>query len=255
MIRPFTCLTVLLAAGSGLYLYTEKHRTTILDERIRTVVQDTNRIEDRTSMLRAEWALLNQPDRLQTLAAKFLPKLQPMAPTQFVQAADLDSHLPPVGPPPGPLVGTPGGAIAPVPPGAGVAAPASVPQTPPVIMASAGTTAPRPKPVQPAAGAKPVAPVRLASAVVSHPPVVRVAAHVRRPDDLRSMVAAAWAAREAASPARGSAVNLVRPVVSYSRPAPVYAGAWRAAPAPATSYAGSALGMAHEAMAPPMAAR
>ena len=102
MIRPFTCLSVLLAAGSGLYLYSEKHRTTLLDDKIRVVVEDTHRIEDRTSMLRAEWALLNQPDRLQTLATKFLPALAPIAPTQFVQLAELDRHLPPVGPPPAP---------------------------------------------------------------------------------------------------------------------------------------------------------
>ena len=246
MIKPFTCLTVLLAAGSGLYLYTEKHRTTVLDERIRAVVSETDRIEDRTSMLRAEWALLNQPDRLQTLAAKFLPRLQPMAPTQFVQAADLDKRLPSVGPPPG--------TVPPATPGMGAPSPTSMPDAA-VVMASAAASAA-------AAKAKPAAPLRVAAAAV-HAPVVRVAAHVRRPselreNDLRTMVAAAWAAR-VSSPARADAASLVRPGVSYARPAPVYVGAWRPAPvygtpaAPRSSFAGSALGMAHAGMAPPMA--
>ena len=117
MIRPFTCLAVLLAAGSGLYLYTEKHRTTLLDERIDKVVSDTGLIRARTSMLQAEWALLNQPDRLGTLAGKFLPTLQPIAPGQFVQIADLDRRLPAIRPPPSaapPVAASSGDSEAPV---------------------------------------------------------------------------------------------------------------------------------------------
>ena len=210
MIRPFTCLTVLLAAGSGLYLYSEKHRTTLLDDRIRAVVTDTHRTEDRTSMLRAEWALLNQPDRLQTLAAKFLPRLQPMAPTQFVQAADLDKHLPAVGAP-APAVLTP----------------------PPVVLAAQAVTAAPVAPVVPvlavAQAPKPAEtkPVRLARAR-------HVAPH-------RTMVA------------MQRPVTLVHQVASFAPPAPILSGAWHAPSAPA--FAGSALGMAHMAMAPPMASR
>ena len=96
MIRPFTAVCVLLAGASGLYLYTEKHRTTVLDQQISKIVQNTQHIRERTAMLRAEWALLNQPDRLQSLSARFLPELHPMAPTQFVQMATLARHLPDV---------------------------------------------------------------------------------------------------------------------------------------------------------------
>ncbi len=106
MIRSFTCVCALLAGASGLYLYSEKHRTTLLDQQISKIVSDTQQIRERTAMLRAEWALLNQPDRLQGLATRFLPQLGPMAPTQFVQLATLDSRLPAVGPetPPHPIV-------------------------------------------------------------------------------------------------------------------------------------------------------
>ncbi len=211
MIRPFTCLTVLLAAGSGLYLYSEKHRTTLLDDRIRAVVTDTHRTEDRTSMLRAEWALLNQPDRLQALAAKFLPRLQPMAPTQFVQAADLDKHLPAVGAPPSVVLTPPPVVLA----AQAVAAPAPVAPVVPVL-----AVAQAPKPAE-------TKPVRIARAK-------HVAPH-------RTMVA------------MQRPVTLVHQVASFAPPAPILSGAWHAPSTPA--FAGSALGMAHMAMAPPMASR
>ena len=99
MIRPFTAVCVLLAAGSGLYLYTEKHRTTVLDQQISQIIQNTRHVREHTAMLRAEWALLNQPDRLQSLAGRFLPELHPMAPAQFVQMAALSQRLPDIAPP------------------------------------------------------------------------------------------------------------------------------------------------------------
>ncbi|MGI4748603.1 MAG: cell division protein FtsL [Janthinobacterium lividum] len=106
MIRPFTCVCALLAGTSGLYLYSEKHRTTLLDQQISKIVADTQATRERTAMLRAEWELLNQPDRLGALATRFLPQLQPMAPTQFVQLASLDKRLPAPGPetPPHPIL-------------------------------------------------------------------------------------------------------------------------------------------------------
>ncbi|MBB3173946.1 hypothetical protein FHR90_001778 [Endobacter medicaginis] len=95
MIRPFTCFCAVLAGASGLYLYTEKHRTTLLDQQISQIVALTGQSQDRTAMLKAEWALLSQPDRLARLSAQFLPSLQPLAPQQFVQVADAVAHLPP----------------------------------------------------------------------------------------------------------------------------------------------------------------
>lgn len=96
MIRPFTLFCTILACVSGMVLYTQKHKTTVLDHKIAKIVYDTEKIKARTAMLRTEWTLLNQPDRLKTLATTFLPKLQPLAPTQFTQMASLEQHLPPV---------------------------------------------------------------------------------------------------------------------------------------------------------------
>jgi hypothetical protein len=95
MIRPLTFLCMLAAVGSGLYLYTEKHSAELLDRQITKTVHGTQAARERSGLLRAEWALLNEPGRLQTMADQYLA-LKPMAPTQFVQMADLGGRLPAV---------------------------------------------------------------------------------------------------------------------------------------------------------------
>ncbi len=93
MIRPVTCLCLLASLGSGLYLYSEKHRTALLDRDIGRLIHATEAAHARTGMLRAEWALLNEPGRLQDMSGRYLA-LHPMAPTQFIQLSDLATHLP-----------------------------------------------------------------------------------------------------------------------------------------------------------------
>ena len=94
MIRPTTVLCMMAAFGSGLYLYAEKHRTALLDRDISRVFHATQAAHERTGLLRAEWALLNEPGRLQDMADRYLTALHPMAPSQFVQLADLQNRLP-----------------------------------------------------------------------------------------------------------------------------------------------------------------
>lgn len=94
MMRSFTFLCAVMAGLSGLFLYSKKHQTTLLDHQIAQIVGDTQHIREQTAMLRAEWALLNQPDRLGSLSARFLPDMHPMAPTQFIQMASLAERLP-----------------------------------------------------------------------------------------------------------------------------------------------------------------
>jgi hypothetical protein len=93
MIRPFTFLCMLAAIGSGMYLYTAKHSAELLDRQISKAIHETEAARERTGLLRAEWALLNEPGRLQNMADTYLA-LKPMAPTQFVQMADLGKRLP-----------------------------------------------------------------------------------------------------------------------------------------------------------------
>ena len=93
MIRPFTCVCMLLAGGAGLYLYQTKHRALLLDREIAHTVKQTDAARERITGLRAEWALLNEPERLAELQAQHLG-LRPLAPTQFVALADLAARLP-----------------------------------------------------------------------------------------------------------------------------------------------------------------
>ncbi|MFT8719128.1 hypothetical protein [Acetobacter sp.] len=94
MFRPFTIFCAIMAGGSGMFLYTKKHQTTELDQHISKIVADTQHIRQQTAVLQTEWALLNQPERLNHLAARFDPNLKPMNPNQFVRLADLKQHLP-----------------------------------------------------------------------------------------------------------------------------------------------------------------
>lgn len=94
MFRPFTFFCALLAGSSGMYLYTKKHQTTVLDQQISRIVGDTQHIRQQTAVLQTQWALLNQPDRLTHLAARFDSSLKPMEPKQFVRMTDLKQHLP-----------------------------------------------------------------------------------------------------------------------------------------------------------------
>lgn len=94
MIRFVTLLCAAMAAGSGLFLYTKKHETLVLNQEIRKTIEDTRRIQQQTAILRTQWALLNQPDRLNALAQRVLPEMSQVDPTQFVQLTDLRKRLP-----------------------------------------------------------------------------------------------------------------------------------------------------------------
>jgi hypothetical protein len=70
MIRPVTLVSLIAAAGAGLYLYQVKHSVSMLDRELRDVNRQTEVVRERTQILRAEWALLNEPDRLRQVAQR-----------------------------------------------------------------------------------------------------------------------------------------------------------------------------------------
>ncbi len=86
--------------ASGLYVYSEKHAAASLDREIAHAYQATATAHQQSSLLRAEWALLNNPDRLHPLADRYL-SLQPLNAAQFVKVTDLHGRLPKIlyGPP------------------------------------------------------------------------------------------------------------------------------------------------------------
>ena len=271
MTRPLTCLTLVAAAGAGLYLYQEKHQAQLLDREINRVIHATEQTRERTGMMKAEWALLNEPDRLAGLAAQHL-SLQAVAPAQFAQLADLGSRLPPVGAPPAPIalaaMEEPAPALAPA-----VLAP---PVLAPAPVVAAPRAAPRPGPVQGAQAAahqtmsppaRPLMPpvVQAAPApMLQHPSTpmmaqaniparaaqpMQVAAHLPEPAHNGY---APFASGYAAPPMRAPTVQQA----AAGLPAAPYAGA--ASYAGATPYAGaapyigSALGMSRTGLPAPV---
>lgn len=161
MIRPVTLACALLAAGSGLYLYQTKHQAQLLDRQIHRVREATDATLSRAGLLRAEYARLNDPDRLEELAAAYLADLRPTQPQQWTTMAEMDRRLPPVGAPtqdPTPLEQD----AAPM----ARSEPEQQPAAPrPPLVASAPAQAPTPAGVQ--AETQPVAP-KPAPAVVAH---------------------------------------------------------------------------------------
>ncbi len=139
MMRPFTCLSLVAALGAGLFLYQEKHRAQMLDRDITKTVKLADQGRDRIGLLKAEWALLNEPERLQTLASDHL-QLQSLAPSQFARLDDLPSRLPPVSATP--LTPAPAASVPMAQVEQPLAPPARAPVAAPPVMAQASTAQP-----------------------------------------------------------------------------------------------------------------
>ncbi len=203
MIRPLTLLCASAFVFSGFHLYQTKHRAQETDRAIVRTMKDVARAHDHAVLLRAEYALLNDPTRLQDLAQQYLA-LRPTAPTQFVAMADIASRLPAVGPSPNaappvelPPVAAP--AIADIPMASATPAPLAAP----AMVAEAP-----PRPAVPHA-----APVHVAAA---HPVEAR-------PVEARPVEARPAGVEVAANrPLEGAvrSVALVRPLPRRSEPAP-----------------------------------
>jgi hypothetical protein len=222
MIRPFTVFCFLLACASGLYLYQSKHRVQMLDREIEGIVHMTEATRDQTRLLGAEWMLLNDPERLRSLADQFLA-LRTVTPAQFTTLADLDRRLPPVRSPDEPLVPVPEPDVMTpmVPPPMAQASPTPPPAAAPAPVEAQTVPPPRPAPAPQVAERKPV------ERTASQPP--RMAATTAE-----------------ARPAHGA---LLAAAASHPMPAPHIAAP--IAPAVSVAQSGSALGMAARDSLPP----
>ncbi|HZF74567.1 MAG TPA: hypothetical protein VE033_01865 [Acetobacteraceae bacterium] len=201
MIRPFTIVSFLAFATAGAWLYQVKHEVTQLDRELRDIARQTEAARERTAILRAEWALLNEPGRLRQVAQQHL-QLEPMQPTHFVRLADLERRLPTAVA----FAGAPDLFAAP---------PVAAPQPRPGVMLASVTVplAPRPAPA----------------------PSQTPASETPAPSALAAAVAAQRAQREAAASARPAPAP--RPAVQVPAPqpraTPAMQPAVHVAPAPA----------------------
>jgi hypothetical protein len=100
MIRPVTCVCLLMAAGSGLYLYQAKHQAQLLDREITRTMNEVSRLSQRIGVLRADYQLEQDPETLGELTRQYLADLKPTAPGQFTTWAELEKLLPPIPSPP-----------------------------------------------------------------------------------------------------------------------------------------------------------
>ena len=213
MIRSVTLVSLIAAAGAGLYLYQVKHSVSMLDRELREVNRQTEVVRERTQILRAEWALLNEPDRLRQVAQRHLA-LEPMAPAQFIREMELERRLPAARPFAGPpsLFG---------PPEVPVAVPEALMTPRPVAVAPIAPPAVPANPAPPPRAVQAEAPPRLSAAVVQ-PPAPRPA------PPPRTMVTPALHVAPAAPPppavvtsALGSSSGALPPPVPLPRPVPV----------------------------------
>jgi len=79
--------------ASAVYVYTIKYKTILWSEKIVETRHAIVREQDAINILRAEYALLTRPERLQALADKDLG-MQPLALNQIVKASDLPEAPP-----------------------------------------------------------------------------------------------------------------------------------------------------------------
>jgi len=93
MIRPFTLLAFGVAAAAGLQMFQIKAGVIALEREIPKVNQQVEAARTRSEVLRAEWALLNEPSRLRSLVERHLD-LEPIRPQQFARISDLPQRSP-----------------------------------------------------------------------------------------------------------------------------------------------------------------
>jgi hypothetical protein len=75
MLRLFNILAIVLLIASAVYAYTIKYQTAYRYEQIAKTKIEIKAERDALAVLRAEWAYMTRPERLQQLADQYLPDL------------------------------------------------------------------------------------------------------------------------------------------------------------------------------------
>lgn len=83
MLRFVNICLVLGLVALAYVIYQVKYETRSLDERIAVLTKEIEHERDALAMARAEWSLLNRPERIERLAEKYL-RLSPARPQQLV---------------------------------------------------------------------------------------------------------------------------------------------------------------------------
>ena len=83
MLRFVNVCLVLGIVALAYVIYQVKYEARALDEEIASLGKQIDEERDALAVLRAEWSLLNRPERIERLAQKYL-KLSPAQPRQLV---------------------------------------------------------------------------------------------------------------------------------------------------------------------------
>jgi cell division protein FtsL len=148
MLRFFNICLSLALVVLAYVIYQVKYDTRSLDVDIASLSKDIEAERDSVAVLRAEWSLLNRPERIERLAEKYLdlapPKPQQMLALETASPGDLDRASAALAQPSPPVV--PAVAKAPVKPAAKPMQAPSIAQKP-----AKSVKAAKPAPVQAAA--------------------------------------------------------------------------------------------------------
>ncbi len=88
MWRLLHLIAIAALIGSAIYVYNIKYETILESEQIVKLRHQINKTNDEINVLRAEYAHLTRPDRIQELADKLL-KMQPLALNQIARPEDI----------------------------------------------------------------------------------------------------------------------------------------------------------------------
>lgn len=202
MIRPLTVVSFLAFAGAGAWLYHVKHGVSLQDRELREVRRATEQARERMTILRAEWSLLNEPDRLRQVATRNL-QMEAMQPQHFARLNEMERRLPQVVA----FAGAPSLFAAPPAP-ATPAAPAA-----PVMLASATAPVTRAQPA-------PAPTTQVAQPAAPRPDQLRVA-EAPAPAALAAAIAAQRAEQAARAAAQPRPLPPPRPAATAPAPQPV----------------------------------
>ena len=89
ILRGLNFIVIGALVFAAAYVYRIKFDSTVQAERLAKLRSEVRHERDDIAALRAEWGQLDSPERIETLAKRFL-QLKPIAPTQF----DALDHLP-----------------------------------------------------------------------------------------------------------------------------------------------------------------
>ncbi len=83
--RIFSLILIVAMLAGAIATYDMKHKAEMAADHVASLRSDIAKEKDQIALLRAEWSVLTQPDRLQTVVDKYADhfKLQPFSPTQI----------------------------------------------------------------------------------------------------------------------------------------------------------------------------